>query len=382
MIVGIDLRCLPADGREGAGVAHAARFLTDALVSQDVPWTWRLYLPAPHGKLPSGTFPWGKRAEAVAVRDATGSALRAALRSRPCDLLFVPGGAIAPGLSVPAVPWVHDLTIYSHPEWFPQSFLRRAMTTRLFRRGVTAAPVVFAVSDDTKRELIRLFSLDIAKIRVTHEGGDPILATLHGEVLKERKQAAERRVAATGVTDAFILALGTVEPRKNLAMLIEAWSAACSTFARPVDLVIAGLDGWKMQDVHAAMRRAVISEEGGGRLHRMKTVHDDARRDLLLAADIVALPSLHEGFGLVALEAMQAETALIASRAGAVPEVVGDAGVLLGPTDVRAWSDAFVRLIADDASRDELARLGKERSRGFTWKRAAKVVVEGLKNLF
>lgn len=374
MIVGVDLRCLPTDGSSGAGVAHAARFLTHALLSRDVPWTWVAYLP--DGAVFETTH------AVVTLKNSSGSSLRAALDRTPCDLLVVPGGSAAPGIAVPQLPWVHDVAIFGHPEWFPQSFLRRTITTQLFRRGIAKAPIVFAVSRDTAWELENQFGIDTTKIRVTHEGGDPFLAALHGEPLREAKRAAKLRVASTGVTNAFVLVMGTIEPRKNGAMLIRAWREARASCLRPADLVIAGRDGWKMKDVHAIIKENVKPEQDGSRIHRIAEVDDDARRDLLLAADIVALPSLHEGFGLVALEAMQAETALVASRAGAIPEVVGDEGLLLDPQDVEGWSKALAGLINDDASRLDVALAGKARSQGFTWERAADVVSGAIAELF
>lgn len=354
-------------------MAHAARFLTHALLSGAAPWTWNIYLP-------DGAV-FETLHTTVTLKNTSGSSLRAALDRSPCKLLLVPGGSAAPGISVPQLPWVHDVAIFGHPEWFPQSFLRRTITTQLFRRGISRAPVVFAVSRDTAWELENQFGLDATKIRVTNEGGDPFLDALHGDALRVAKQAAKIRVAASGITNAFVLVMGTIEPRKNISMLVNAWRGAAASCSRPVDLVIAGRDGWKMRDVHAIIKANIKPEHDGSRIHRISTVDDDARRDLLLAADIVALPSLHEGFGLVALEAMQAETALVASRAGAIPEVVGEEGILLDPQDVAGWSSAMAGLINDDASRLEVALTGKARTQGFTWERAAHVVREAIAEL-
>jgi alpha-1,3-rhamnosyl/mannosyltransferase len=256
------------------------------------------------------------------------------------------------------------------------------MTTRLFRRGVSIAPLVFAVSEDTKRELVRRFGMDADHVLVTHEGGDPVLASMDGDIRMERKRDAEERIRAAEIEHSFILALGTVEPRKNLAMLVRAWNAARPAFPHPVDLVIAGRDGWKSSDVRDAIRSSLDMVTGKRDIHRIATLDDEVRRDLLLAADIIAVPSLHEGFGLVALEAMQAGTALLASCAGAIPEVVGDEGILLDPTDAHAWTDAMVRLVSDDESRAGLGRHGASRSRGFAWDRTADIVIEGLKRHF
>lgn len=374
-VVGIDLRTLPTDGTPGRGVAHAARFLAEALVVRDVPWSWKLYVPK--GAAPIAGAGRGKRV-LVELKDETGASLRRALKSHPCDALIVPGGAVPPGLSVPAVPWVHDLAIFDHPEWFPQSFLRRTITTTLFRRGVERAPFVLAVSENTKTEIVSRFFIHPNRVIVTLEGGDPFLHETHGAHLEERKRAAKLRVAATGITNAFVLALGAVEERKNLATLIQAWRRACPSISRPVDLVIAGRDGWNLVDVHSALYRNIQPETDGSRIHRIHIVDDDTRRDMLLAADIVAVPSFHEGFGLVALEAMQAGTAVLASAMGGLPEVVGDAGIQLDPRDQDSWMHAMIGILSDDVSRMDMASAGKSRSQKFTWDAVAHRIVEAI----
>ena len=385
-MIGIDLRCLPTDGSAGAGVAHAARFLTYELLAQKVPWSWRLYIPS------GAEMDVGAGLDPVQLKNASGSSLRAAIQSHPCDILFVPGGSIAPGLKITCIPWVHDVAIFDHPEWFAQSFLRRRVTTALFERGVKNAPLILAVSEDTKRALIEKFRLDPARIRVTYEGGDPILATWQDEELVEKKRVAKQALAALGLTNAFVLILGTVEPRKNIAMLIQAWHAARPSFNRAVDLVIAGSEGWKLSrrfgrdpDTQSVVgRRWKVEFEKlkmKDYLHRIKSLDDEARRNLLLAADLVALPSLHEGFGLVALEAMQAGTALLASRAGAIPEVVGEDGILLDPKDISAWSKALIGLINEESARLRLAHAGKKHSKKFNWQKSAAIVTAGMENL-
>lgn len=372
--VGIDLRCLPQDGTPGAGVAHAAREISRALVSSPASGVqWVLYIP--RGASWEGEADSSVRV--VELASASGSALRAAVRQVPCDTLFVPSGAVAPGLAVPTVPLVHDVAIFGHPEWFNESVLRRTVTTTLFRRGIMRAKRILSVSQHTKDDLVRLFKIDPSIISVTHEGGDTVLATLHGETLHDAKQRAKLRLAERGVTQSFILALGTVEPRKNLPVLIEAWKRLASLSDRPVDLVIAGRDGWKLGPIVFAIKNAYASE-GGSRIHRVHAISDDDRRELLLAADIVAVPSLHEGFGLVALEAMQAGTAVVVSNAGALPEVVQDAGLVVSPEDIDAWAGALNGLLADDQTRKHLAEQGKAHSQGMTWERAAHIALQSL----
>jgi len=276
------------------------------------------------------------------------------------------------------IPWVHDLAIYTHPEWFPQNFFRRMLTTQLFRRGVLRAETVLAVSQNTKDEIVRLFHIDPSHIRVTHEGGDSVLASLHGAALREAKQRAKRRVADRGITQEFILVMGTVEPRKNIPFLLHAWEKLIPLMDRPIDLVIAGRDGWKLGSMLHGLHKGSYPREGSARLHRVVSVSDDDRRDLLLAADVVAVPSLHEGFGLTALEAMQAETVVIAAATGAHPEVVQDAGLLLSPTDIDSWVGALRGVLSDDQTRLHMAEQGKAQSQGMSWSRAANCAFQSL----
>jgi glycosyltransferase involved in cell wall biosynthesis len=385
MTIGVDLRCLPSDGSPGAGVAHASRSLVNKLIAHGGDQvSWVLFLPRGASPKAEENILREKtsRTRIVRLKDASGAVLRRALTVGPCDLLFVPSGAIPPGIRIPSVPWVHDIAIFDHPEWFNESLLRRRITTTLFRRGVKKAPCVFAVSEATKRDLVDHFEIDPKHVLVTFEGGDGVLGSLHGESLVEAKRIAKRRLAERGVTNRFILCMGTLEPRKNIPFLIDAWSKARGQFRRPTDLVIAGRDGWKLGPIMQAFDVAkVYGPEGGSRLHRIEAPNDDDRRDLLLAADLVAIPSLYEGFGLVALEGMQAGSAVLVSNAGALPEVVGPDFPTLQVGAVKAWTDALSELLNDERSIKRLADAGKARSQGMDWERVAEVVFHALTEL-
>lgn len=206
-----------------------------------------------------------------------------------------------------------------------------------------------------------------------------MLSMLHGESLVEAKRQAKHRVAQLGITNPFILCMGTLEPRKNIPFFLEAWMDARSQFVQPTDFVIAGRDGWKLEPIKKALDVGrTYASEGASRLHRIETPNDHDRRDLLLAADLVVVPSLYEGFGLVALEAMQAESAVLVSRVGGLMEVVGDAGIQLSVSGKEEWTRVLVNFMNDDVSRREMALRGKSRSEGMTWKRSAEIVFRAL----
>lgn len=335
MIVGLDLRCLPDRGDDGAGVAHAARALCAEMI-KDHSIKWQAYVPR-HAE-------WDTESRHDLYQRSS-QALKQAIRETPCDLLFVPSGAVSPGLPLPAVPWVHDLIIFDHPEWFPQNWFKRQLTTRLYLRGIKQAPMVFAVSEYTKQAIIRRAGLSADKVMVTGEGGDETLDSIKNDELRIKKSDA--RIFCLRKLDLpcpFLLCLGTIEPRKNIAMLIRAWKAVLTSNKTKdkLSLVIAGRDGWRFEDVKQEIAR--LQEEVRPYLYRVEKIMDDQRRQLLLAAQAVAVPSLDEGFGLTALEALQAGTPVLASDRGALPEVVGDAGTLLDPTDEKAWTQAMLNL--------------------------------------
>ena len=382
MHIGIDLRCLPSDGSPGAGIAHAAKALSKALVllpDQNIRWTMFMT----KGAAP-GAEDWLVRQKPASTHiirldHAGGAALRRALTRTPIDLLFVPSGAVPPGIRCLTVPWVHDIAIFDHPEWFSEPFARRAVTTHLFRRGVLRSKRILCVSEWTKAELKQHFGLKDEQIIVTSEGGDPILSAMEGEVIHEAKRHARKRMVERGIGNPYILCMGTVEPRKNIPVLLDAWLRAREKFDHPVDILVAGRDGWKMGPILGALKDGwAIPSKNGSRLHRIEMPTDEDRRDLQLGAEIIAVPSLYEGFGLVALEGMQAQTAVITSDAGALPEVVGSDGMMMSPLDAEAWERALIELMDDEKRRSGLAAMGKARAGMMTWEKAASISLEVL----
>lgn len=321
--LGMDLRCLPADGSSGAGIAHAARGLADAMERG----------AAAHGIV------------VCRLLAPNGFLLRRLMRAKKCDALFVPSGALSPWTGGPVFPWVHDLDIFDHPEWFPQSCLRRHLTTGLFVRGLRRSSVVFCVSQYTKRAVMRIAHVPSHRIIVTGEG-------VEDDMAHATRNTHDRTYA---------LVLGTVEPRKNIPFLIALWPEVCKRFGQTVELVVAGKTGWGN----------VVLKGGVAWLKRIESVHDTEAEALLAHATLVLVPSLSEGFGRTALEAMAKGTPVVASNCGAIPEVVGDAGVLLDPEDREGWIRNVVGLLEDGCRRAEFGRRGRERAWDFSWEKVA-----------
>jgi alpha-1,3-rhamnosyl/mannosyltransferase len=251
---------------------------------------------------------------------------------------------------------IHDLTLVLFPEWHPRA--RVNSMTHEIARSLEIADHILADSAATRDDIIKHFSVRSERISVVPLAADrsfrPLPATEIQPVL-----------SAWGlVQDGYLLFMGTIEPRKNLPRLLQAVELAGSRIG---PLVIVGADGWGSDEV----ARHIEKLQRAGRLSYLGYVPDDARPALITGARAFVYPSLYEGFGLPVLEAMACGVPVLASNVSSLPEVVGDAGLLVDPYDVDVIARGMVRLWQDEALRHELSRRGLERARGFSWERTA-----------
>ena len=284
-----------------------------------------------------------------------------ALRAGGAQLLHSAAYAMPAVCALPSVVTVHDLSFFRLPETFPtrQGAYLRAATRHSARR----AAALIAVSDFTRRELIRLLGVDPARVHVVHNGLDASFRRFApADVATWR---AER-----GLPERYILSVGTLQPRKNLATLLRAYAKLRADWdapEAPPALVVAGGAGWGDTDI--AARAAAIGI--GEHVHVTGYVPAEDLPWLYNGARMLAFPSRYEGFGLPALEAMACGAPVVASDASSLPEVVGEAGVLVPPEDVGAWAAALATLAQDEARRTEMTERGLERAGAFSWARAA-----------
>ena len=182
--------------------------------------------------------------------------------------------------------------------------------------------------------------------------------------------ATPSAVGALAGSPRYLLALSTVEPRKNYPGLVRAFGVAAA--ADPdLTLVIAGARGWGADALDATL----AASSAASRVRVLGYVSDDHRADLLAGALALAYPSLYEGFGHPPFEAMAAGIPVLAGRAGSLPEVVADAALLVDPRDDEALADGLVRIASDDALRSTLRPRGRERVGDFPWSRATDELV-------
>ena len=289
-----------------------------------------------------------------------GPHLELPLRMRRDGARVVHGPANAlPLVSVglPEVVTIHDLAIYDHPEWFPsgQWFATRVVVPQSVRR----AGVIICPSEATKRATMRLFGVDAERCRVIPHGVETEFALPASPSVKAEVKA---RYA---LPDRFLLQLGTVQPRKNYVTSLRA--LARIPLQQRIPLIVAGAFGWKYDAVVDAVRELDLRDW-------VRFVGYAGMPDLpalYQLTQVVLFPSLDEGFGLPLLEAFAAGTPVVASNAGAIPEVAGDAALLSAPDDSEALADNILRLLQDRSLRDRQVAAGRARASLYTWSASA-----------
>lgn len=279
------------------------------------------------------------------------------LRGARLDLLHTPDFIPPRGGPWRRVITVHDLAFLRAP-WLVTSDSRRYYGQ--VRRAVREADAVIAVSQATARDLLELADAPPEKLRVVYEAADEGLSPM------PRSEAAEIVRLRHGVEGSYVLFVGTLEPRKNVPTLLQAFALLRREF--PTRLVLAGGRGWLSEDVFDTARHLALADG----VAFLGEVSPSELRPLYCAAEALALPSLYEGFGLPALEAMACGTPVVVSREGSLPEIVGDAGVLVAAEDPNDIAHGLGWVLGNERFRATLIERGLARAATFSWERAAR----------
>ncbi len=300
--------------------------------------------------------------------------LAAEMWQHPPDVLFVPAHVLPLIHPRRSVVTVHDLGY----RYFPQAHPRRQ---RLYLDGATrwnvrAASCVLADSQATKDDIARFYGTDPGKVVVAYPGRDESLRRVEDPAVVE---AVKRRY---GIEGQYILYIGTLQPRKNLRRLIEAFSnfkSQSSSFhflPSTFHLVLAGKRGWLYDDLFAQVKRSGLE----GQVIFPGYIADQDKAALISGAAVMAFPSLYEGFGFPALEAFQCGAPLVCSNMSSLPEITGQAALVVDPLSVDDIAAALKRVVTREDLRNDLVERGYEQARRFSWGACARIALDVLCN--
>jgi glycosyltransferase involved in cell wall biosynthesis len=268
---------------------------------------------------------------------------------------------LAPPSRLPTIVSIYDCSFVRYPELCtPQVRAFEPAIRRAVGRGGTVHPGSEVVADAIEE----IFGPGL------RAAGRLVVIPLGIPSLGDGAQMPDAVAAALGEAP-FIIAIGTLEPRKNFAHLVGAFGALAARHPA-LRLVIAGHDGPARPEIEAAIARLPAGTRD--RVVLAGPVSDAGRRALLENATLLAYPSIYEGFGFPALEAMTAGVPVVAARAGSIPEVAGDAALLFEPTNEPDLADKMNRVMTDDATRSELIARGRDRVHAFSWDHTARAL--------
>jgi glycosyltransferase involved in cell wall biosynthesis len=365
--------------RQGAGIGQYVRCLVDAMLAQDASNSYTLL--ASGRPTPTRPFPIADnvRARNIFIPDRYLNILwyrwrlplYATFFSGQVDIYHGPDFALPPlNGKLRKVVTVHDLAFLEHPEYAVPSLA--AYLKKVVPEAVASADVVAAVSQTTGQALIDHLKTPREKITVIPNGVGAYFRRITDPVIL----GATRN--KYGLKHPLVLGVGTLEPRKNHIGLVKAFAQAQKKKGGPAMLALAGGKGWLYEET-----RQVVSElKLENKVRFLGRVSDLELITLYSLADVFAFPSFSEGFGIPPLEAMACGAPVITSNTSSLPEVAGDAALLVDPHDVKALGHSITRLLEDEQLREELRQKGYQRARQYTWSASASKMLSVYQKLY
>lgn len=291
------------------------------------------------------------------------TALRLEIGRLRLDLLHSPDFIPPFQRNCKSVITVHDLAFLLYPHFLTKEAARYYGQ---IDQAVRYTDHIIAVSESTRQDTIKLLGVPERKITVIHEAANPIYQPMDSD-------EAHRQVTEIyGIDQEYLLFVSTIEPRKNLPGLLQAYRKLVDDYKRPERLVLAGSRGWLSEEVYDMVETLRLDDH----VRFLGRVPSEHLVYLYNAARLLVHPSFYEGFGLPPLEAMTCGTPTIVSNVSALPEVVGDAAILINPHDIDGLTVAMWRVLTDGDLRASLIAKGLKRAKMFSWKRAARETLD------
>lgn len=390
MKIGIDCRAIlnPSLG-ERSGVAHYTYYLIKNLLAIDKVNKYVLFFPSltqpsvvaeminnkPNVKVKFFPFYRYKRFLPFTYSQLLISAV---FEGEKLDLLHLTADSLPYIYHGKSVITCHDLALFKHPELFPSKFISNQLfyTKVLFPNSLKKADKIIAVSENTKKDLIDQFEVPSEKIKVIYEGtGQRSEAKIQQIVIKE----ADKIVDQFKINRPYVLFLGTIEPRKNLILLVKAYHELFknSDYFQRFQLVIAGAKGYKHQEVFNEIKKINQNYKlGFPAIKYLGYVDKAAKYALMSKATCFVFPTLYEGFGLPIVEAMSLGTPVIATKVASIPEITKGSAILVNPNDQKEMTEALRKVLKDKDLQQDLSSRGLEQSSNFSWEKCAKETLE------
>jgi len=299
-----------------------------------------------------------------------GGAGLSASRSR-ANVMFIPTAATLPIGPVPAVCTIHDVT----PITMPSHSSKVSTMQRVLLKGCARfSRAIITSSECSKSDIVKLLGVPEEKVAVIHDGCDQSL--FNADPPDVAALAALR--ARLGIQRSYLLHHGTIQPRKNLKRLIEAFHLMLENDSNlEFDLVLAGQQGWASDEI----MKAAATNRSCGKVILAGVLGDSELAHLIKGASLAVVPSLYEGFSLPMVEAMACGVATVASNTSCLPEISGNALAYFDPSSVEDMASCMNRVLGDSAFSHRLREKGIERARQFTWKRCARETLDVLKKV-
>lgn len=257
---------------------------------------------------------------------------------------------------------VHDLAFWRYPDFLtPES--RRYYNGQI-QYAVRHAAAIAADSTATRDDLIELLNVPAEKITVIHLGHDPAFRPQPAEAVADV-------LNELGLPRGYVLFVGTFEPRKNVPLLLEAYARWRARQPEAPPLVLVGNTGWLFAETHARIAELGLT----GQVRILENVPGASLPALYTGAGVVVLPSHYEGFGLPVLEAMGCGTPVVISNRASLPEIAGEAALIVAELTAERLAEALERALGDTALRAELTRRGLERVKAFAWEQTARATL-------
>ncbi|MBI5123441.1 glycosyltransferase family 4 protein [Candidatus Roizmanbacteria bacterium] len=318
---------------------------------------YEIFLPqSPTNDLPKATEAWKYRVLAARKMWTITSLSLELLKNRSLDVFFTPTHYLPLFAPKKSVVSILDVSYIYFPELFKKKDL--IQLKKWTKYSAKKSKKILTISESSKNDIIREYGVSGEKVKVIYPGIRQVSSIEYGVL------SMDELSKKFGIEKKYILFVGTLQPRKNITRLIEAYSK----IETDVNLIVVGRRGWKFEEILSAPEKYNVKDK----VIFLENVSDEELPSLYKNAEFFILPSLYEGFGIPVLEAMNYGTAVITSKISSLPEVGGNAALYVDPNDTMDMVEKMKKLLNDENLRKQLVEKGKKQTEKFSWEKSAR----------